>query len=59
MSALMTQNFIEKILGVQATASFSSITGVSIDTRTLERGNLFVALSGEQQDGHAFVEAAF
>jgi UDP-N-acetylmuramoyl-tripeptide--D-alanyl-D-alanine ligase len=59
MSALMTQDFIENILGVKATAAFSSITGVSIDTRTLEQGNLFVALSGEQQDGHAFVETAF
>ncbi|NBU13854.1 MAG: UDP-N-acetylmuramoylalanyl-D-glutamyl-2,6-diaminopimelate--D-alanyl-D-alanine ligase [Alphaproteobacteria bacterium] len=59
MSALMTRDFIENILGVKATAAFSSITGVSIDTRTLEQGNLFVALSGEQQDGHAFVETAF
>ncbi|MEN9754708.1 MAG: hypothetical protein RLZ07_1090 [Pseudomonadota bacterium] len=59
MSALMTQDFIENILGIKASAAFSSINGVSIDTRTLEQGNLFVALSGEQQDGHAFVEAAF
>jgi UDP-N-acetylmuramoyl-tripeptide--D-alanyl-D-alanine ligase len=33
-------------------------TGVSIDTRTLERGDLFVALSGENRDGHEFVADA-
>jgi UDP-N-acetylmuramoyl-tripeptide--D-alanyl-D-alanine ligase len=34
------------------------VSGVSIDTRTLEPGDLFVALQGER-DGHEFVEAAF
>lgn len=35
-----------------------SVQGLSIDTRTLEEGDLFVALKGER-DGHDFVEAAF
>jgi UDP-N-acetylmuramoyl-tripeptide--D-alanyl-D-alanine ligase len=30
-------------------------TGVSIDTRTLRPGDLFVALQGDARDGHAFV----
>jgi UDP-N-acetylmuramoyl-tripeptide--D-alanyl-D-alanine ligase len=34
------------------------LTGMSIDTRTLEPGNIFFALQGENHDGHAFVEAA-
>lgn len=34
------------------------ISGISIDTRTLQPGDLFVALQGER-DGHDFVEAAF
>src|SRR5262245_25739512 len=34
-------------------------TGVSIDTRTLERGDLFFALRGPSFDGHDFVGAAF
>ncbi|MEO0672158.1 MAG: UDP-N-acetylmuramoyl-tripeptide--D-alanyl-D-alanine ligase, partial [Pseudomonadota bacterium] len=34
------------------------ITGFSIDTRTLEPGDVFVALS-DQRDGHAFVTQAF
>ena len=38
-----------------ADAEFS---GVSIDTRTLERGQLFFALRGERFDGHAFLQAA-
>jgi len=34
-------------------------TGVSIDTRTLAAGDLFVALRGPNHDGHCFVGAAF
>ncbi|MBV9116199.1 MAG: UDP-N-acetylmuramoyl-tripeptide--D-alanyl-D-alanine ligase [Acetobacteraceae bacterium] len=33
-------------------------TGVSIDTRTLARGDLFIALRGERGDGHAHVADA-
>ena len=33
-------------------------TGVSIDTRTLQPGDLFVALQGEAGDGHDFVADA-
>ena len=42
--------------GELAGASFAA-TGVSIDTRTLEPGDLFVALAGER-DGHEFAAAA-
>ena len=35
------------------------LSGVSIDTRTLEKGDLFVALEGESRDGHDFVRMAF
>jgi UDP-N-acetylmuramoyl-tripeptide--D-alanyl-D-alanine ligase len=34
-------------------------SGISIDTRTLESGDLFVAIDGVNQDGHKFIEAAF
>jgi len=49
---------------LSATSGFSygsipPIHGVSIDTRTLEPGDLFVALQGEARDGHDFVKAAF
>ncbi|MBT5156767.1 MAG: UDP-N-acetylmuramoyl-tripeptide--D-alanyl-D-alanine ligase [Rhodobiaceae bacterium] len=33
--------------------------GVSIDTRDLKPGDIFVALPGERVDGHDYVEAAF
>ena len=35
-----------------------SASGVSIDSRTLAPGELFVALVGERFDGHDFIEAA-
>jgi UDP-N-acetylmuramoyl-tripeptide--D-alanyl-D-alanine ligase len=42
----------------EATHSFSA-TGVSIDTRTLKKGEVYLALKGENLDGHHYVEAAF
>jgi UDP-N-acetylmuramoyl-tripeptide--D-alanyl-D-alanine ligase len=46
----------------QATGGKSAVSwnasGVSIDTRSLERGDLFVALTGEARDGHEFVADA-
>ena len=36
-----------------------SATGISIDTRSLESGDLFVALSGPNFDGHDFITGAF
>lgn len=34
------------------------VTGISIDTRTLTPGDLFIALRGETSDGHAHVQQA-
>jgi UDP-N-acetylmuramoyl-tripeptide--D-alanyl-D-alanine ligase len=34
-------------------------SGVSIDSRSIKAGELFVAISGEKYDGHDFVEEAF
>ena len=36
-----------------------AVNGLSIDTRTLKEGDLFVALQGDNRDGHEFVKAAF
>jgi UDP-N-acetylmuramoyl-tripeptide--D-alanyl-D-alanine ligase len=36
-----------------------AVNGISIDTRTLKEGDLFVALQGDNRDGHDFVRAAF
>jgi len=35
-----------------------AVTGLSIDTRTIKRGEAFFAIQGENRDGHEFVEAA-
>jgi UDP-N-acetylmuramoyl-tripeptide--D-alanyl-D-alanine ligase len=34
------------------------VTGISIDTRTIQPGEAFFAIQGENRDGHEFVEAA-
>ncbi|WP_292742156.1 Mur ligase domain-containing protein, partial [Methylophaga sp. UBA2687] len=34
------------------------MTGSKIDSRQIENGDLFVALSGENMDGHDFIEQA-
>ena len=44
--------------GGMAVSGWSGVGGVSIDTRELARGDLFVALAGENRDGHDFVAAA-
>ena len=35
-----------------------TVSGISIDTRTIQPGDLFVALQGDARDGHAFVAEA-
>lgn len=35
------------------------VKGVSIDTRTIEEGNVFVPFKGEHADGHRFIDMAF
>lgn len=44
-----------RVLGMMPRA----LHGISIDTRTLQAGDLFFAIRGENNDGHAFVENAF
>lgn len=36
-----------------------SVWGISIDTRTLERGDLYFAITGDRSNGHDYVAAAF
>lgn len=42
----------------KASAPFEAY-GVSIDTRTLQKGDIYVALKGDRLDGHDYVDAAF
>lgn len=48
---------ITEVLGVAGAAPWSA-TGVSIDSRSVESGDLFVAIVGPTFDGHDFVETA-
>ncbi|MFN3312788.1 MAG: UDP-N-acetylmuramoyl-tripeptide--D-alanyl-D-alanine ligase [Hyphomonas sp.] len=59
MSApLWTSEDIELATGGTASAPFHVTGSVSIDTRSLKPGDLFVALK-DQRDGHDFADAAF
>jgi UDP-N-acetylmuramoyl-tripeptide--D-alanyl-D-alanine ligase len=37
----------------------AGVSGISIDTRTVQAGELFFAIQGENNDGHDYVRAAF
>lgn len=52
-------HFLEALSSYQPTGSEPAITSVVIDSRQVAAGSLFVAFSGEQVDGHAYVQAAF
>jgi UDP-N-acetylmuramoyl-tripeptide--D-alanyl-D-alanine ligase len=57
MTALWTSEDAEAAT-LGAAAEPFEVTGLSIDTRTLKPGDLFVALKGDARDGHAFVKDA-
>jgi UDP-N-acetylmuramoyl-tripeptide--D-alanyl-D-alanine ligase len=56
--SLWTSTEIEAATLGAASRAFE-VGGLSIDTRTLQPGDLFVALKGDNRDGHDFVRAAF
>lgn len=47
-----------RLVGVDAALEQAEITGVAIDTRKLQPGNLFVAIKGDHVDGHDYLDAA-
>src|SRR5205814_1627104 len=60
---MMNPTPIEKIAEFAGSAAFAGdgkifVDKISTDSRTLKRGELFVALRGENFDGHNFVESA-
>lgn len=57
MNLLWTPETLPIAAGARATRPFGA-GGVSIDSRTLRPGDLFVALCGEHRDGHEFVADA-
>jgi UDP-N-acetylmuramoyl-tripeptide--D-alanyl-D-alanine ligase len=60
MSALWTGLALVGVLDARVSGGLPArVGGVSIDTRTLERDELFFAIKGENSDGHDYVSAAF
>ena len=58
MSVLWTSAEAESATLGYASRPFA-VNGLSIDTRTLKEGNLYVAIKGEKRDGHDFIREAF
>ncbi|MEN3931316.1 UDP-N-acetylmuramoylalanyl-D-glutamyl-2,6-diaminopimelate--D-alanyl-D-alanine ligase [Microvirga sp. W0021] len=54
-SSLWTADEIIAATGAQCFGDGNDITGTSIDTRTIQNGDLFFALAGDARDGHDFV----
>jgi len=60
MTPLWSQAELTRALGAAPSTPLSaSVTGVSIDSRTLAAGDLFFAIRGEAHDGHDHVARAF
>ena len=55
------EQICEMITGAKFEQQFANkvVTGVSINTKEIQSGNLFVPLKGEKRDGHEFVHDAF
>jgi UDP-N-acetylmuramoyl-tripeptide--D-alanyl-D-alanine ligase len=55
---LWTADAVLGATGGRSAGAFERATGASIDTRTLQPGDLFFAIRGDARDGHDFVRAA-
>ena len=58
MTALWTAADIAAATGGTASADFA-VSGIAFDSREIGAGDLFIALTGENDDGHRFVDGAF
>lgn len=58
MSAAFESHEVRRALGLPRAESSRRFTSVSIDSRDLERGGLFVALAGERVDGADYLPQA-
>lgn len=57
MSVLWTAKEAVKATGGAAKGDWAA-SGLSIDTRSLQKGDLFIALKGDHADGHAYAKQA-
>lgn len=56
--SLWTSSEIAEATGGRAAGDFA-VNGVAFDSREVKAGDLFIALTGENTDGHRFVDGAF
>ena len=54
----LTLNFILRATGGEFKGKRKEITGISIDSRTVKKGEVFFALKGEHYNGHEFCKQA-
>jgi UDP-N-acetylmuramoyl-tripeptide--D-alanyl-D-alanine ligase len=59
MTIAMTALAASNKLGARLVNGDTNFFGVSIDSRTIAKGELFIAIKGENFDGHEYVEKAF
>jgi UDP-N-acetylmuramoyl-tripeptide--D-alanyl-D-alanine ligase len=57
IQSLSSLHAVAEALGAQV-ASDASVTGCSIDSRSIRAGELFFAIRGETTDGHLYIEKA-
>lgn len=57
MTALWNSNTVDEIIESISSKPWTC-SGISIDSRTLNKGDLFVPLTGENGNGHAFLQDA-
>jgi len=57
MTLLWNSGKVDEVVGEVSSEPWIC-SGISIDTRTIKEGDLFVALKGEMGDGHAFLQDA-
>ena len=59
MTITMTALAASNQLGARLINGDANFIGVSIDSRTVNKGELFIAIKGENFDGHEYLEQAF
>ena len=59
MSALWTLSDMAAATHAEKSGALpADVSGLSIDTRSINKGDAFFAIKGDNRDGHDFVEAA-
>lgn len=59
MKKISIEEAAKAVGGKVINGSDAMITGVTMDSRKVEAGNLFVAIKGERVDGHDFMDVVF